>query len=46
MPKSEAFLNGWADASALNQRNNPYPEGSDEHSEYEYGYTLSMDENQ
>jgi hypothetical protein len=43
--KSEAYLNGWADASALNRRNNPYPECSPEFKDYDYGYTLSMQEN-
>lgn len=45
MPRSEAFLNGWADASALCQRKNPYPEGSIENLEYDYGYSSSMDDN-
>lgn len=43
--RTEAFLNGWADASALSARNNPYPEGSNEHGDYDYGYTMSMEEN-
>jgi hypothetical protein len=42
---SDAYLNGWADASALCRSNNPYPKGSKEADDYDYGYRMSMEEN-
>jgi hypothetical protein len=42
---SDAYLNGFADASALNARNNPYPKDSADHLDYEIGYSRSMEEN-
>jgi hypothetical protein len=42
--QSEPYLKGWADASALMPRNNPYPHGSPEHGYYELGYTESRED--
>jgi hypothetical protein len=43
--RSEAFYKGWADASALKPRNNPYEEKTNNHRDYDYGYTMSMEDN-
>lgn len=43
--KSEAYLNGWADASSLSPRLNLHPKESDEARDYDHGYTMSMQEN-
>ena len=43
--RSDAYLNGFADASALKARNNPYPKDSADHLDYEIGYSRSMEEN-
>ena len=40
-----AFLEGFADASALHQRMNTYPDGSKCAEKYELGYSRSMQEN-